>query len=137
MDAVTDMPKPYSLIREAEHIFTWLCDQDVNLPPIVAEVKNNVIFESEFDRVYFPIPFKETETTAALKGLEGSVACALLGLKTDQNLREIKVNLEKATNFLFQAYVVTVGGLGKFDKDVKTKLKGIRCQPFPTSILQS
>ncbi|KAL3418609.1 CoA-transferase family III [Phlyctema vagabunda] len=126
----------YSPIKEAERIFNLLCDQadELGLPQNLADIRGNVKFESAFDRVYFPIPFKETETASALKGLEGSVAAALADLKTGKQSREIKVNLEKATSFLFQAYLATIGGLGKLDKDVRSKLKDtdlLRAQSDP------
>lgn len=126
MGSTTDNPFLYSPVKEAERIFDQLCDQvdQLGLPPRIREIKKNVKFESDFDRVYFPIPFKETETAAALKGLEGSVAAALADLKSEKKDREVKVNLEKATSFLFQAYLATVGGFGKLDKNVRSKLKG-------------
>ena len=116
----------YSPTQEAERIFNLLCEQaaDIGLPPNFAHIKRNVVFESEYDRVYFPIPFKETETASALKGIEGGVALALEQLRSGKHDRKVKVNLEKATCFLFQAYMATVGGLGKQDEGVKVKLKG-------------
>jgi len=88
------------------------------------EIRGNVKIESDFDRVYFPIPFKETETAAALKAVEGAVACALAELKFGKSERIVRVDLERATCFLFQAYLATVDGLGKLDKGVTAKLKG-------------
>jgi hypothetical protein len=125
----------YSPVREAERIFQLLCDQteQLGLPSGFEEIKKNVVFKSDFDRVYFPIPFKETETASALKGIEGGVASALAGLKTGQQSEEIKVDLEKVTSFLFQSYLATVGGLGKLDDGVKAKLKG---QPYSSALLQ-
>src|SRR5271163_1675780 len=95
---------PYSPTREAEQIFNRLSEQadQIGLPSTFADIKHNVVFESDFDRVCFPIPFKESETASALKGLEGAVACSLADLKCGRQDRKIKVNLEKATAFLFQ-----------------------------------
>ena len=48
--------------------------------------------------------------------------------------RKVNVNLEKTTAFLCQAYLATVGGLGKLDPKVKTLLKGelpSQCQEVP------
>jgi hypothetical protein len=125
MGSLSD-PIPYSPVKEAERIFGLLCDQaeQLSLPSSFADLKKNVVFRTEFDRVYFPIPFRETETASALKGIEGGVASALAELKCGRRDREIKVDLEKATSFLFQSYLATVGGLGKLDEGVKGKLKG-------------
>jgi hypothetical protein len=126
MGSLSD-PISYSPVKEAERIFGLLCDQaeQLSLPASFAEIKKNVVFRTDFDRVYFPIPFKETETASALKGVEGAVASALGELKSGRRDREIKVDLEKATSFLFQSYLATVGGLGKQDEGVKAKLKGM------------
>lgn len=117
----------YSPVREAERIFQLLCEhtEQLSLPSSFADIKKNVVFKSHFDRVYFPMPFKETETASALKGIEGGVACALAELKTGQRDGKVTVDLEKSTSFLFQSYLATVGGLGKLDKGVRAKLKGI------------
>jgi hypothetical protein len=117
----------YSPVQEARRIYDLLCDQaeQLGLPPNTSQIAKNVKIESNYNRVYFPIPFKETETASALKAIEGTVACALADLKYGNQDREVRVDLEKATCFLFQAYLATVDGLGKLDKGVRAKLKGI------------
>lgn len=118
----------YSSVAESRKIFDQLCElgDKVALPPTIRDIRPNVKFTSSRDQPYFPIPFKETETTAALKALEGCVASALADLKEGSHQkRKITVNLEKATNFLFQTYIATVGGYGKLDKGVKSMLKGM------------
>ncbi|KAH8669606.1 CoA-transferase family III domain-containing protein [Tricladium varicosporioides] len=119
------MAPAYSPVFEARRIFQLLCGKGdlLGLPTRVQEIKDNIIIESQHDRIYFPIPFKETETAAALKAVEGAVASALADLKFGEKDREVKVDLERATCFLFQAYLATVDGLGKLDKGVKAKLK--------------
>ena len=121
------MAPVYSPVREAQRIFHLLCEQgeQLGLPPTIKDIAENVKIESEHDRIYFPIPFKETETTSALKAVEGSVACALADLKYGTQARQVRVDLERATCFLFQAYLATVDGLGKLDKGVNVKLKGM------------
>lgn len=119
----------YSSKAEARRILgTLLVEIDhVSLPPIVASTaSSHVDFTAERDAPYFPIPFKETETAAALKAIEGSVAASLADLKTDRQgrRRTVSVNLEKTTAFLCQAYLAKVGGLGKLDPEVKALLKG-------------
>ncbi|RJE18215.1 CAIB BAIF family enzyme [Aspergillus sclerotialis] len=117
----------YSPVQEAGRIFAQLCDQAerFNLPPEVVKGKDAVSFYSSHDQIYFPIPFKETETLAALKGIEGSVAGAIADLRYGQSLqkRNVKISLERATAFGCQAYMAKVDGLSKLDPGVKAKLK--------------
>lgn len=115
----------YSPVLETGRIFSFLCDQAerLNLPSEVVKNKDTVSFNSAYDEVYFPIPFKETETLAALKGVEGSVAAAIANLRYGSQKRNVKVNLERATAFGCQAYMAKVDGLSKLDPEVKKKLK--------------
>lgn len=119
----------YSPVRETDRIFSLLCDQSerLNLPAEVVEGKDGVSFYSSHDEIYYPIPFKETETLAALKGIEGSVAGAVADLRYGKShqKRNVKVSLERATAFGCQAYMAKVDGLTKLDPAVKAKLKGL------------
>lgn len=120
-------PQEYSSLEETKRIFDYLCTQfdATSLPPAVKDLKPHVKFTSTRDAPYFPIPFKETETSAALKAVEGGVANLLADLvEGEARPRKITVNLEKTTAFLCQAYLAKVGGLGKLDPGVKAKLKG-------------
>jgi len=117
----------YSSLIEAKRILDILCELAalLSLPLKVVETCKDVLFTAERDFPYFPIPFKETETVAALKAIEGSIASALSSVRYgDQNPPRVTVNLEKATAFLFQAYLATVDGYGKLDPEVKSLLKG-------------
>jgi hypothetical protein len=119
----------YSSKLESSCILSLLHElfDPVSLPPEVKGVAKDVAFTADHDLPYFPIPFKETETTAALKAVEGSVASLLArkrGRDDANKDRKVTVNMEKTTAFLFQAYLATVGGLGKLDKGVKNLLKG-------------
>jgi len=116
----------YSPVSEAQRIFKLLCERadSLGLPKSIQRIKDRVTIESDYDRIYFPIPFKESETAAALKAVEGAVASSLADLKYGQADRLVNVNLERATCFLFQAYLATIDGLGKLDQGVKAKLKG-------------
>lgn len=120
----------YSSLEESQRILEYLLTQfdDTSLPPAAAkDLKARASFTAERDAPYFPIPFKETETTAALKAVEGSVAGLLADLKTgaaEATSRKVVINLEKTTAFLCQAYLAKVGGLGKLDPKVKALLKG-------------
>jgi hypothetical protein len=117
----------YSSRQEAARIFDLLVSSvdSTALPPEAIAKKTDVEFTCERDLPYFPIPFKETETAAALKAVEGCLAALLAGTKERSPTNpKIHVNLEKTTAFLFQAYLARVGGLGKLDKDVRALLKG-------------
>lgn len=120
----------YSSTAESARILDLLTSgllDDAALPREAVALKDNVQFTSVRDAPYFPIPFKETEVTAALKAIEGSLAAAIAGTKdkdAGRQQRRIKVDLEKTTAFLFQAYLARVGGLGKLDKNVRSFLKG-------------
>lgn len=148
MVAELDAGGEYSPVHEAGRIFSFLCDQSerLNLPPEVAERRDAVSFYSTGNVIYFPIPFKETETIAALKGVEGSVAAAIADLRYGSQKRAVKVSLERATCFGCQAYMAKVDGLGKLDAGVRAKLKGqsaemhddiIRYHPCPLNLVRS
>ncbi|KAJ6104998.1 CoA-transferase family III [Penicillium sp. IBT 16267x] len=118
---------PYSPVLETSRIFSSLCDQSerLSLPEEVLANKDEVSFSSSHNEIYFPIPFKETETLAALKGVEGAVAAALANLRfgTPEQPRSVQVGLEAATAFGCQAYMAKIDGLSKLDPNVKSKLK--------------
>lgn len=118
----------YSSKEEANRIFQYLLGvfDPISLPPEVASRRGKIRFTAERDLPYFPIPFKETETAAALKAIEGTVAALLAETSDDGSAKDaqVRVSLEKTTAFLFQAYLARVGGLGKLDKEVKALLKG-------------
>jgi hypothetical protein len=117
----------YSPVLETSRIFSELCEQSerFNLPPDVLENKDRVSFSTSHNEIYFPIPFKETETLAALKGIEGSVAASIADLRFGASAqpRGVQVSLEAATAFGCQAYMAKVDGLSKLDPNVKSKLK--------------
>ncbi|KAI9817641.1 MAG: hypothetical protein M1832_004645 [Thelocarpon impressellum] len=73
--------------------------------------------------VYFPCPFKETETTSALKAVEACAAAAIAGLRYRERRRKIEVDTERATCFLFATYLSAVDGMDKQDPNVWSRLK--------------
>lgn len=73
---------------------------------------------------YFPSPLKQTEAISALKAVEAGVASAIADLSDGPKSRNIDVDLERATAFLFSTYLATVGGLDKAHPKVKKLLKG-------------
>ncbi|KAF2845842.1 CoA-transferase family III [Plenodomus tracheiphilus IPT5] len=72
---------------------------------------------------YFPSPLKQTEAITALKAVEAGVASAIADLSEGPKQRNINVDLERATAFLFSTYLATVGGLDKSNPKVKNLLK--------------
>ncbi|KAI1376813.1 CAIB/BAIF family enzyme [Hypoxylon crocopeplum] len=124
-----DMAIAYSSTDESRRVLGKILNlysKDTNsLIPLVHQQLENVHFKSQRDFPYFPIPFKETETASALKAIEGITAGMLANLKagTPDQKRKVTVDLEKATAFLFQTYLATVGGLSKLDPKVKSLLK--------------
>jgi hypothetical protein len=116
----------YSPKAEAQRILDLLLQlkQELQLPDGVEDKVKDFEFTTEKDQVYFPIPFKETETTAALKAVEALVASSIADLRFGKRQRHIEVNLEQTTCFLFQTYLATIDGLGKYSPGVKSKLKG-------------
>jgi hypothetical protein len=115
----------YSPVAEAERIFNLLISKaDLRLPSQIS-CRKEVEFTSHLDDVYFPIPFKETETTAALKALEAGVAAEIASLRYEvDHSRHIRINLEKVACFMLSSYLATVDGYGKLDPRSKKKIKG-------------
>jgi hypothetical protein len=98
------------------------------LPPSIFQHLEDVILTTTTDgtQIYFPCPFKETEALVALKSVEASVVAAIADCRfpKDNQKRKIEVDLEQTATFLFSTYIATIGGLGKQDPKVKSKLKG-------------
>lgn len=125
----TGVRSPYSVL-EGSRAATQALQKLVGdqLLPEFAEHLKDVTLTTATDgtQIYFPCPFKETEATVALKSVEASVAAALADLRypDDGRRRRIEVDLEQTATFLFSTYIATIGGLGKQDPNVKSKLKG-------------
>jgi hypothetical protein len=81
---------------------------------------------------YFPSPLKQTEAISALKAVEAGVASSIADLRDASTARNIDVDLERATAFLFSTYLATVGGMDKADPRVKKLLKGTCCTEPPS-----
>ncbi|KAI9934627.1 hypothetical protein ASPWEDRAFT_44070 [Aspergillus wentii DTO 134E9] len=113
----------YSPVDEAERIFHFICSKASQLG--LPDIKYNAVFTTIHNIIYYPIPYKVTETLAALKGIEGCIASAIANLQhpPEDNQRTVTVNLEKATIFGFQAIMAKVDGSSHGHPDVKAKLK--------------
>lgn len=121
---LTMAEKAYSAVAETKRILDFVLGT-VQIPAEAEKITKNVQLTATRDLPYFPIPFKETELASALKAIEGGVAGALAATKFGPNTElKVTVSLEKSTAFLIQAYLATVGGYGKLDKEVKKMLKG-------------
>ncbi|KAI3556369.1 CoA-transferase family III [Colletotrichum abscissum] len=113
----------YSSVAETKQILDLVLSS-VQIPAEAEKISKAVQFSATRDLPYFPIPFKETELASALKAIEGGVAGALAATKDGvASGKKVSVSLEKSTAFLIQAYLATVGGYGKLDKEVKQFLK--------------
>ncbi|RCI07783.1 hypothetical protein L249_5668 [Ophiocordyceps polyrhachis-furcata BCC 54312] len=117
----------YSSKAESNRILSLIHDifdnDSLSLPAEVTAKSRQVRFRAGLGRPYFPIPFKQTETAAALKAIEASVAALLADSGGHVRDRNMVVDLEKTTAFLFQAYLARIGGLGKLDAGVRSLLK--------------
>lgn len=121
---VTMSGREYSSVAETKRLLDFVLGQ-VRIPADAEKIARNVRFSAARNLPYFPIPFKETELVAALKAIEGGVAGALAATKYGTaGENRVSVNLEKSTAFLIQAYLATVAGYGKLDREVKQYLKG-------------
>jgi|SRR5579871_5931948 len=76
----------------------------------------------------FPCPFKETEAVGALKAVEGGIAAAIANMRYGAQERNITIDLDRASCFLFSTYVATVGGYDKGNPKSRTLLKGMYSQ---------
>lgn len=96
---------------------------------VTPEVRNHlqdVSFDSSGygDDIGLPCPLKETEAVTVLKAVEASTVAALTDLRFGIDKRNIRISIERATCFLFAAYLSTVDGMGKGDPNINSKLKG-------------
>lgn len=98
------------------------------LSPSILQHLDEVTLTTATDgsQIFFPCPFKETEALVALKSIEASVAAAIARERfpQDEPKRKIEIDLERTAAFGFSTYIATIGGLGKQDVKVKSKLKG-------------
>ncbi|KAF6237121.1 hypothetical protein HO173_004589 [Letharia columbiana] len=118
--------KPYSLQKGIHSALKDLLRTADGLVPL--EVKNHLrdmTFESKGhgDVIGLPCPLKETEAVTALKAVEASTIAAITDLRFGMDKRDIRISVERATCFLFAAYLSTVDGMAKGDPNVKSKLK--------------
>ena len=126
--------------HESSDIYTLLDGTKTALQQLLAKAKDNIPEESlpHISRIhfstantgspYFPSPLKQTEAITALKAVEAGVASAIADLQDGPKIRNINVDLERATAFLFSTYLATVGGMDKANPRVRKLLKGRICR---------
>ncbi|PWY65978.1 CAIB/BAIF family enzyme [Aspergillus heteromorphus CBS 117.55] len=123
---MTSPSKMYYPSKETGRIFDFLWQNSTSLDLPSQICIENVRFSTGSEQIYYPVPFKVTETLAALKGTEGALAAAFADLRFGRGCgsREVRINLERATLFGFQALVTKVNGHGRTDPEVNGHLKG-------------
>ena len=108
----------YSMSEEAQRILAVI-GATAGLPNEILGLLDNVQFVGSRRQPYFPIPFKETEVSAALKAIEGCLVCAVADRRAP-----VIIDLDRTTAFLCQTYLSTVDGYHKNDPESKRYLKG-------------
>jgi hypothetical protein len=120
-------PQPYTLLQGTEQALKHLLEKARGqLPEACLSHVDNVQFSTaNTGSPYFPSSLKQTEAISALKAVEASVAASIADLRTGSKDRSIRVDLERASAFLFSTYLATVGGMNKAHPKVKKLLKGL------------
>ncbi len=122
-----DGVKPYSLQKGIHSALQDLLQAAHGLVvPEVEKYLQDVTFDSTgyADDIGLPCALKETEAVTALKAVEASTVAAIADLRFGMDRSNIKISIERATGFLFAAYISTVDGMAKGGSNVKPKLKG-------------
>ena len=105
------------------------------IPAEVLPLIENVVFNTtNSGSPYFPTPFKQTEAISALKAVEAGLASAIANLEHGDKQRRAVVDLERASCFLFSAYLTTIAGMSKAHPKVRSVLKDtdlLRAQSDP------
>jgi len=139
----------YSTVTGAQvalsELFAQLDGRTLPLPQAAIDYAQKTRFTGR-DQVFLPCVMKEVEASAALKAIEAGVAAAIGELRFGFQEDDIEVNMEQAAAFLFQvsgrllrlvlffsntqrlilekqAYLASVDGLTKLDKEVRSRLR--------------
>jgi hypothetical protein len=112
----------YKPTREARRILDHIISShDLKLNDIKFD---NITFTNRTEDIYFPIPFKETETSAALKAIEAGLIAEISRMRYGTTtIPNITIQLEKVACFMFATYIASIDGFRKLDPKAKTKLK--------------
>ncbi|KAI5816936.1 CoA-transferase family III domain-containing protein [Pyronema omphalodes] len=116
----------YSTITGAKDALEHLLNQPENrnlpLPQAAIDYARKTKFTGR-DSVFLPCVMKEVEASAALKAIEAGMAAAIGELRYGWKEEDIEVNMERAGAFLFMAYLASVDGLTKLNKEVRSRLR--------------
>jgi hypothetical protein len=123
--AYTSGDAPYSQLDEIKKARETLLDKAYDQIPLECiQLAKDVAFTNlSHGLPDFPCPFKENEAIAALKAVEAGIAASIANLAIGEADREAIVNVQRASCFLFSAYLATIGGHNKADPKSKTLLK--------------
>lgn len=115
----------YCILEETRKVLKeLLCLARGQIPQECLPLINQVDFKtSNTGTPYFPVPLRESEALTALKAVEAGVAASIADLIYGEKRRRIVVDIERATCFLFSAYLCTVCGMQKGEPKVKSCLK--------------
>lgn len=121
-NGVNGHSQQYKATQEARRILDQIkSSHDLKLDDIDF---GNVTFTSQSEDIYFPIPFKETETSAALKAIEAGIITELSRIRYGTStLPKITIQLEKVACFMFATYIASIDGYRKLDSKAKMRLK--------------
>jgi len=125
----------FSTLESTKHALSILVnDTTLEIPREAKELVTKTTFTNALPPI-LPCPFRQLEAAAALKAVEAAVANAI-GENRFGFIQDVTIDLQHATLFLFMAYLAKVDGLGKQDKGIKAKLKGIllRIRAYETPI---
>lgn len=126
-EAVNEAPNEsahYSMLEETQKTLgTLLSLAKSQIPPECAQLAADTAFKTlNTGSPYFPVPFKETEAVSALKAVEAGIAAGIADLRYGEQKRNITVDLERASCFLFSSYLVTIGGKAAFRCESEEKI---------------
>jgi hypothetical protein len=102
----------YSMQRESRKALSLLLGlTKAQIPPECRKLILDVAFSTlNAGTPYFPCPLKQTEAISALKAVETGIAAAIANFRFGQRPRRMTVDLDRASCFLFSAYLATVAG---------------------------
>ncbi|KAI6308997.1 hypothetical protein MCOR34_007017 [Pyricularia oryzae] len=115
---------PYSIRQEAERIFrdTLLRDQRLGLPQKVASASERTTFDTTtIDTAYLPVPWKFSESSAALWALAATYGNAIAKERFGVD-QDVVVNTDVASLFLCSSLLVRVNGKSFQDSEIGARV---------------
>lgn len=122
--ATMEQPDSYSLSREANRIFreVLLTDKRLQVPAKVVALaeKTSIDAHDTIDTAFLPVPFKFTESSAALWALAATFGNAIVQERFGIS-QTARVNTDVASLFLMSAVLATVDGKPLSDPDLASR----------------